>query len=288
MSARKEGLDLDNVFETTPEEVNENLAHIWSWRGPMYEMYAMSLYVDHAPDFGKLSRWSGEVFGRLSGPRNVLLASCQNIHSYMMYGWETGIRNEFYVLWRNGMSKEQVLDLVMFSQMYAGMRGLGHVYHAVGDMLPAWAPPKVEPQFPEGWAADPEAFKCGLDLSTRELTDADRTNLTEWYEQTIGYVPDSIRFGIKWNPKFVKLNRAPLGGLDEARPEAARPVPDAAPQHAHPVRGRLRESALLGKAWGVTAELTQRAATNTAMYFTHFEGLYAVQKVLDPLLENWD
>lgn len=288
MPARKEGLDLDNVFETTQEEVDQNLAHVWSWRGPLYETYAMSLYMDHAPDFGKLSRWSGEVFGRLSGSRNVLLASCTNIHHYMMLGWETGIRNEFYVLWRNGMSKEQILDLVMFSQCYAGMRGLGHVYHAVGDMLPAWGTVPKDAEWPEGWAADNDALKCGLDLTTRELTPSDLENLTGWYEQTIGYVPDSIRFGIKWNPKFVKLNRARWEVTMKVAPKQLIPYVMLGYHTRIQNADGLREAALLGKAWGLTPELTQRAVTNTSMYFTHFEGMYEAAKVIDPILENWD
>ncbi|BCB76592.1 hypothetical protein GCM10022251_22300 [Phytohabitans flavus] len=288
MTELSEGLDLSAIDSISPEEVQQNLAHIWSWRGPLYETYAMSLYIDYAPDFGKLSRWSGDVFGRRSGSRNVILASAQNIHSYMMMGWETGLRNEFYVLWRNGMSKEDVLELVMFSQMYAGMRGLGHVYHAVGDLLPIWAPPKEPAVYPEGWAADPEAFKCGLDLSTRELTDSDVANLTEWYERTIGYVPKSIKFGIKRNPKFVKLNRARWEVTLKTTPKQLAPY--LMLRH-HTITGSiegLRESALLGKAWGITPDLIVRAVTNTAMYFTHFEGLYAVEEALEDILENWD
>jgi hypothetical protein len=50
----------------------------------------------------------------------------------------------------------------------------------------------------------------------------------------------------------------------------------------------LKESALLGKAWGLTPDLTVRAVTNTAMYFTGLEGLYAAYEALDPILENWD
>src|SRR6185437_12534229 len=112
--------------------------------------------------------------------------------SYMMYGWETGIANEFNSLRRNGVSKEQIMELVMFSQLYAGMRGLGHVFRAVGETMPAYGPP-VEPlaTFPPGWAVDSGAFKSGLDLSTREVSDADIGNLTSWYERTIGYLPRS-------------------------------------------------------------------------------------------------
>ena len=41
------------------------------------------------------------------------------------------------------------------------------------------------------WAADPTAFRSGLDLSTRDFTPLDRTNLIGWYERTLGYVPKS-------------------------------------------------------------------------------------------------
>ena len=33
-------------------------------------------------------------------------------------------------------------------------------------------------------------------------------NLTEWYETTVGFLPNSIKFGLKHNPEFVKVNRA--------------------------------------------------------------------------------
>src|SRR5437762_6652085 len=94
------------------------------------------------------------------------------------------------------------MELVMFSQLCAGMRGLGHVYRAVGDLLPLFAEPTVAPEFPEGWTADPAAFKAGLDFSTREMTSQDLANLTAWYENTIGYVPKSIQFGLKHNPQI--------------------------------------------------------------------------------------
>ncbi len=119
-----EGLDLSNLSETTADEINANLIRVWSWRGPLYELYANSLMLDYAPDFAKLHRWGSDLFGRPS-QANIIMLSMQNIHSYMMFGWETGILNEFHTLRRNGMPLAQIMELVMFSQMYAGMRGLG-------------------------------------------------------------------------------------------------------------------------------------------------------------------
>ena len=287
MSNISEGVDLTHIDQITEEEKNANLAHVWSWRGPLYEMYANSLMLDYAPDIAKLHRWGSDFFGRPSHS-NIILLSSQNIHSYMMLGWETGILNEFNTLRRNGMSKEQIMELVMFSQLYAGMRGLGHVYRAVGDYLPAYAPPD-EPlaPYPDGWAPDPQAFKSGLDLTTREMTAADRTNLTNWYEGTIGYVPNSIAFGLKYHPDFVKVNRAKWEVAIKTLPKQIAPY--LMLRHntiTQSVEG-LREAALLGKAWGISKKYVIQAVMGTVVYFTSFEGLYAPHEALDELLENW-
>ena len=279
-----EGLDLSKLDEISPEEVNAHLIRVWSWRGPLYEMYANSLMLDYAPDFAKLHRWGSNLFGRPSHV-NIITLSMQNIHSYMMFGWETGILNEFITLRRNGMPLSQLMELVMFSQLYAGMRGLGHVYRAVGDLLPVFGEPPVAVEFPEGWAADPDAFKCGLDFSTREMTDADLANLTGWYERTIGYVPNSIKFGLKHNPQFVKVNRAKWEVALEDAAQAGRAVPDAAPPHRSPARAKACARRRCWPKPGASPPSgSSRASPGTAMYFTGFEGLYAAYDAVDDLL----
>lgn len=279
-----EGLDLSTLDQISPEEVNANLIGVWGWRGPLYEMYANSLMLDYAPDFAKLHRWGSDLFGR---PRleNIITLSLQNIHSYMLLGWETGILNEFITLRRNGMPLQQLMELVMFSQLYAGMRGLGHVFRAVGDMLPVFAEPPTTPVFPEGWAADPQAFKAGLDFSTREMTPADLANLTAWYEATVGYVPKSIQFGLKRNPQFVKVNRAKWEVAIKTLPKQVAPYIMLRHNTITGSREGLREAALLARAWGVTSHWIVQGITSTAMYFTGFEGLYAAYEAVDDLLE---
>lgn len=282
-----EGLNLGDLEHTSAEEVNAHLMKVWSWRGPLYELYANSLMLDYAPDFAKLHRWQSDFFGRPNMTNVILLSSC-NIHSYMMLGWETGILNEFMTLRRNGMPKEQLMELVMFSQLYAGMRGLGHVFRAVGETLPAYGPPPVPlPPFPVGWEVDPAAFRSGLDLSTREMTDADLANLTGWYERTIGFVPESIRFGLKYHPEFVKVNRAKWEVAIKTLPKQI--VPYILLRH-HTITGSkegLREAALLGRAWGMSREQVVQSITSTTVYFTGMEGLYNAMAVVDPVLEDW-
>jgi hypothetical protein len=120
------------------------------------------------------------------------------------------------------------------------------------------------------------------------LTAQDTANITDWYERTIGYVPNSIAFGIKYNPKFVKLNRARWERTLKTVPKQLAPYLMLRHHTITQSVDGLRESALLGKAWGLTSDLTVRAVANTAMYFTGLEGLYAAHEALDPILENWD
>jgi hypothetical protein len=278
-----EGLDLSNLDYISEEEINKSLMHVWSWRGPLYEMYATSLMLDYAPAYAKLARWGADLFGR---PKleNVILMSIQNIHTYIMLGWETGIRNEFNTLRRNGMPLNQLMELTMFTQLYAGMRGLGHVYHAVGDFLAMWAPPPTTAPWPEGWAPDREAFKAGLDMTTRQLTEQDQKNITEWFEKTIGYLPDSYLFGFKHQPQFIKVNRARWENPIKTLPKQVAPYLMLRHHTIQGDREGLREAALLGRAWGMTDKLIVHGICCTAMYFTGFEGLYAAHDAVGDLL----
>jgi hypothetical protein len=172
----------------------------------------------------------------------------------------------------------------MFTQLSAGMRGLGHVYHAIGDVLPILGDPTKPAPFPEGWLVDPDAFKCGLDLTTRELTTADRRNLLEWYERTLGLVPRSIQFGLEHHPDFVKVARAKWEVAIKTLPKQV--VPYMLLRH-NMVTGSedgLREAALLGKAWGITPYWLIQGITATAYYFTGFDGLYTAYNAVEDLL----
>jgi hypothetical protein len=287
MSWISEGLDLGNVAETSDEEITANLMHVWSWRGATYEFAVKSLMLDHAPEFSKLHRRAADLYGRPQHEHIIALA-IQNLHSYILLGWETGILNEFVTLRRHGLAKEKVMELCIFAQIYAGIRGIGLVVRSVGDTYPAFAGPE-EPlaRFPTGWAPDPEAFKCGLDLSTPELTGSDRTKLLGWYEQTIGRVPESVQFALDFHPEFLKASRAKWEVAIKTLPKQV--VPWQMLRH-HMMSGNvdgLREAVLLSKAWGISREDVIRAISSSAYYTTGVEGLYAANRGVRDLLENW-
>jgi hypothetical protein len=283
-----EGLNLDDIETTTREEVEANLLQVWRWRGPLYELSVNSLMLDYAPDFAKLHRMGSDCFGNpeLANQRRLALG-VQNLFSYIMQGWETGILNQFHLQRRWGLRKSQIMEEVMFSQIYAGMRGLGHVYHAVGNYLAvmgdAGGPPAP---WPDGWAADPAAFKSGLDLTTRSLTSSDVANLTAWYEGTIGYLPGSVQFGIEHHPEFVKVVRAKWERAIKTLPKQVAPYIMLRHHTMTGMREGLREAALLARAWGVTGDWIVLAITGSAYWFTGVEGLYAAFDAVDEIISS--
>lgn len=286
------GLDLSNLEVTTPEEIDAHLINCWDPRGPLYDMYASSLMLDYGgPAFIKhhtAASFETEGQLKLSSVARTILRATHTLSAYVKIGWETGIRNEFFVLRTVGMPARQSMEVVLFSQLYAGMRGLGHTYHAVGDFLPAYSEPTVPAEFPPGWDADPEAFKSGLDFSVREMTKADVENLTGWYERNIGYLPDSMRFGLKYHPEFVKANRGKWEVAIRTLPKQFAPHLMIRQSMLMGNVNGLRESVLLGKAWGMTRELVIFGISGAVMYFTGFEGYYTAMRAVDGILENWD
>lgn len=288
MTTMSEGLDLDRLEEMSGEEVEQNLLHVWSWRGPLYEMGANSLMLDYAPPlFAKAHRWGSDYFGR-PDPVNIALLGVGTLAAYLILDWETGIFNQFQVLRRNGMSKKQIMEIVMFVQLYGGMRELGRVYRAIGESLPAFAEPTDPPaKFPDNWDVDPDAFRCGLDMSTRAFTEQDGQAITAWYERNIGYVPESITVGLEMHPEFMKMNRVKWESAIVTLPK------QVAPQvmiRINMVNGNvegLREAVLLAKAWGISRQHVINGIYAGAIYFTSFEGLYIASKATRDILRDW-
>jgi hypothetical protein len=217
----------------------------------------------------------------------LIVTSLGHITMYIMYGWETGIYNEFRHLQGRGFTKAQLRELVMFSQLQSGIRGLQHTWNGVSKILPHWPDAPEPAPFPAGWEPDPEAFKAGLDLSVRQLTDADRQAVTNWYTGLIGFVPDSVAFAMTYHPEFYKWHRARWEIIFQKLPKQCMPYIMLRQHVITGFKDALREAVLLGKAWGMTKEWVVHGLTVSA-YYTGFEGLYAAHAAVDDILKAWD
>jgi hypothetical protein len=261
--------------------------------GLMYQSTADSIMFDHRPDYARFF-YEGlrsfrtrleQTHTETSNPVQLTITSFQHLPMYILYGWETGIYNEFRHLQSRGLTKAQLMELVMFAQLQAGMRGLQLVYNAVGKHLPDWRDGPGEVPLPEGWAADPRAFKAGLDLSVRALTDADRTAIAHWFDTTIGYVPDSVKFAIAYHPEFYKWHRARWEIIFQKLPKQTAPYVMIRQHMLTGNHAALREAVLLGKAWGITREWLVHGFVATG-YYTGFEALNAAFAAVDDILRD--
>jgi hypothetical protein len=259
--------------------------------GLMYQSTADSIMLDHRPDYARFFYEGLRTFRtrleetgtEASNPVQLTITSFQHLPMYILYGWETGIYNEFRHLQSRGLSKAQLMELVAFAQMQAGMRGLQHVYNAVGKHLPDWQDGPGEVPLPDGWAADPSAFQCGLDLSVRALTDEDRRGVTAWYERTIGYVPDSVAFAMRHHPEFYKWNRRRWEIIFQKLPKQTAPYVMIRQHMLTGNHAALREAVLLGKAWGITREWLVHGFIVTG-YYTGFEALNSAYEAVKDVL----
>ena len=206
------GLNLDNIEETSPEEVNAYLSYARAAPAhhSLYVMTANTIWLENRPDFAKLhyrnvlpNFFRAERSGYPVLTRGLFMQSVGQLPVYISLDWEDGIANEFRVLQGLGISKAQLMEIVMTAQIYAGMRGLQGVYRAVAPFIRDFQDRHEPAEFPEGWAPDMAAFTSGLDLSTPHLTEADKKALLEWYDKTTGEVPKWVQFLAKHHPDLL-------------------------------------------------------------------------------------
>lgn len=290
---RGQGWDIGNLDVTTEDEIQSHL-HQWvnytRERGIYYGLNALSFMADTRPDLAKLAAMSagGIPDGLFGHPARAVLQNCRNLAEYIRLGWESGIYNEFRELQMRGQTREEIIELVMYAQMTGGgIRSMGHVHNAVAKSWFDWQDGDGA-VYPEGWEADTDAFKCGLDMSTAQLTDDDRRNLEDWYERTIGFVPKSVRFAIKHNPRYIKVQRARWERVFKVLPKQMAPYMMLSDQALRGNVESLQEAALLGKAWGMTADWVLEAVCGMVFYFRGHEGLEPAFDALDEILDNWD
>jgi hypothetical protein len=278
------GLNLDDVDHTSQTEIDTFLSWARASHVPLYYMTSHTVWLENRPDMLKLHSRLLPNF-RTNLPEAVFMMSLGQLHTYVALDWEVGITNEFKVLQQQGVSKAQLMEVVMAAQIYAGVRGLEAVYRAVWPFIRDFDDRPEPAHFPDGWEPDTAAFKAGLDESTTELTPADRTALTDWYMKNGGEIPGWVTFMTKHRPEFLKAYRLRWEGVFRgALPKQVMPFMMMYHNVVNGYRDGLREAALLGKSWGLTKDWLLLAVIGASYYYTGFEGLNIVEDAIGDLL----
>ncbi len=296
------GLNVDNLDETTEEEINTFLTSsrigghesVHGKRivrgpldpGPRYDMTANSIWLYTRPDCAKLHSRVLAGWRTLGINSGILTASSSaNLHTYINQAWEIGVENCMRGMQMRGYTKAQLMEVIMHAQMSAGIRGLEVVSRAIGIILGDYVEKDVKIDWPAGWEPDMPAFYAGLDKTKIELTPQDLKNIEEWYEKTIGWQPPRIRFMAKHEPVTLKSWRAKWEGVFRgALPKQMMPYLSLRHNITAGNGQGLKEAALLAKAWGVTNEIISNTVIQGAYYFTGWERMDLAEEVLADVL----
>jgi hypothetical protein len=286
----RNGFNLDNLEVTTDEEIDARLTHSRKGRGPLdpgpqYDMRANSVWLYTRPDFAKLHMRLTGGWSDLGLKRIITASSFANMHTYINQGWIIGIENCTRGVQQLGVTREMLMEAIMHAQLSAGMRGLELVFQAIGIILGDYRETGGPVDWPEGWAPDMDSFFAGIDKTQKELSAADKKAIEDWYERTIGWVPNRVHLLAKHDQQTLKAYRARWEGTFRgALPKQMFPYLSIRHNTVTGDREGLREAVALGKAWGMTDAYIVNTAVQGAYYFTGLERLDLVHEVCEELL----
>jgi hypothetical protein len=169
-----------------------------------------------------------------------------------MSGYTAGIRYLVHMHQSMGFTKAQILEGLAVAFLYNGPRGSQTVAEALDGY--EWIEPETPAVFFDGWAPDPDAFKTGMDFTTREVLDGELDLLDRWYLRTIGEIPPYVGFLRRHRPQLLKSWRNRYENILFELPKQVMPYSQL---HFNVMRGwadGIRESVLLARAFGMTKE----------------------------------
>jgi hypothetical protein len=279
------GLNLDDLDHTTQEEIDTYLNYARNNHVPLYLQTSHTVWLENRPDMMKLHHRVLPNFRRPDMPEAVFMMSVGQLHTYIGLDWEIGITNEFKVMQTQGISKVQLMEIVMSAQIYAGIRGLEAVYRATWPFIRDYQDRAEPAKFPDGWDHDTAAFRAGLDESTTEFTAKDQAALNDRYMRNGGEIPKWVTFMTKHRPAFLKAHRLRWEGVFRgALPKQCMPFMMIYHNMVNGYAEGLREAVLLAKSWGVTRDWMLLAIIGSAYYYTGFEGMNMVEDAIGDIL----
>jgi hypothetical protein len=251
MADMNRGLDLSVLATMTDRESDQFSSFYREKLGTAHR--GLNFWIDvERPDILKRYRMSADdgTPGGLEAVRKV--GGFSFFVSYAMSGYTTGIRYLVHMYQTMGFTKAQVLEGLAVAFLYNGPRGSETVAQALDGY--EWIEPSQPAVFFDGWAPDPDAFKTGMDFSTREVLDGEMELLDDWYLRTIGEIPPYVGFLRQHRPRLLKSWRNRYENILFELPKQVMPYSQL---HFNVMRGwadGIRESVLLARAFGMTKE----------------------------------
>jgi hypothetical protein len=136
-------------------------------------------------------------------------------HHHVVVRHGDGILAEIIAARSEGASRREVADLLALAWLHSGPFGMNVAAGVSDTYMRLWdaGPEATGVAWPEGWAPDPDAFRCGIDFATigdePPPAAADQAALVEaWYRRVEGEVPRWVKFMSKHYPLALMAFRA--------------------------------------------------------------------------------
>jgi alkylhydroperoxidase/carboxymuconolactone decarboxylase family protein YurZ len=285
ISVIQDGLDVSRPDETTDAEIAAFRDEYRSTNKGLLDSF--EFWLEFRPDVLKRHKARTRHFRSAIEPDRPLVGILAALHQYAVSGFAEGIAYEIRLAQSLGATRADVLDTLSVAFIHSGHPGM-YATARYADYLREYADPEPGAGYPDGWSHDPDAFRSGMDFSTREATRQDTAALLQWYRTTLGEVPAHVEFLAAARPNLLKAYRD--------RYEHA--IRDALPQQMLPylllgyntVRGfhdGIRENVLLGRALGMTPEQLLDAICQGVLH-AGIESLGIVNQAAGDLLEDME
>jgi hypothetical protein len=135
-------------------------------------------------------------------------------HYYCSIRYPQGIFTDLGAVKVNGGRKQDVADLLALAWLHSGPFGMNVAAGVSDTYMRLWDDDSGAPgiDWPEGWEADPQAFRCGIDFAVlgdgAPVAGEQVALVEEWYRRVQGEVPRWVTFMGKHYPLALMAFRA--------------------------------------------------------------------------------
>jgi hypothetical protein len=277
------GMDLNRSGSFTQEEVRASEEFYKQTLGTT--LAGLEFWYEHGADHLRRYRRFVDVStpGRYESSRTV--DGFGFLPYYALLGFTTGVRYLLRTRQRLGLTRSQIEEGIAMAFLVCGPAGMDVVAGALDGF--EWIVPEQPAAFPDGWAADPDAFNSGLDFTSDEMTPRELRTLEEWYARVLGEVPPYVQFLGRERPNVLKAMRNRWEHCLVELPKQFMPMTML---HYAVITGSaagVRENVLLAKAFGVTKAMTMNMICS-ALINGWTSGASLVEDAAGDVFKNWD
>lgn len=141
-------------------------------------------------------------------PLPIAVAVLLWVHAYAVLGNGKGALYEIVAVRNLGASRAEVLEVIAFAALHGGPLAINAVAETAEAYIAGWEEDGAGIAWPDGWAADPDALRSGIDLTSDVLGDGELELIRAWYRRTGDAVPAHVELLATAAPDALKTLRA--------------------------------------------------------------------------------